>query len=202
MVSPDCPGDGLAWPGLDISDVRRRKPPESPPPSSSPPLAVKRPAAAESYSRLLRPVYSAVWSLALVVCRLVLSLSLAARQLWASLRRRRRGARSRAVGLLLEARKETGLRLPSHLAVVVQDVGSSNGDDHQLGSWASDLANLVVWCLVVGIPYVTLYDAAGKLLLSYERTWTIIGKMVDSLCPLHRLQIQMCLKKKVRVGVA
>ena len=157
MVTPDCPGDGLAWPGLDASAVRHRKPSKLPTdPDPAPTPVIKQPAYCSS--SWLRPVYSTIWSIALALCRLVLCLWLTVRECYAFLRKRRsRGLVELEV--LGTVRKEE-LRLPRHLAVVVQELGSSHFSE-EVPSWMTDLASLVVWCLVVGIPFVTLYDTAG-----------------------------------------
>ena len=45
-------------------------------------------------------------------------------------------------------------KLPKHMSYVInEDVGSDN---------YCDLANLVVWTIAIGIPYISLYDRHGK----------------------------------------
>lgn len=50
-------------------------------------------------------------------------------------------------------------RLPKHMAVLI--------GEHDISY--QDAANLVVWCLFAGIPYVTLYDAEGALKQNFLR---------------------------------
>ena len=48
-------------------------------------------------------------------------------------------------------------KLPKHMSYVInEDVGSEN---------YCDLANLVVWTIAMGIPYISLYDRHGKHIL-------------------------------------